>query len=670
MTSMVRSAVDTRLVVVSEPGLVGGNRIGVPGAELPAESTGLLLPSPVDPASARAVRLFPVGALPPGVIAVPDQLARAAGLLDTYRDTWRLQETPATTAASAVLEPQTDETVEAALQRLRASTELAGQVLTVPPDLDAGAVWLEVEGDPYRLRAATAADGTPLRGLVRIDTTTSLSLFVPAGRSGVDIVVLADCSGSMSWNDVLETSDAMPGGSAKNPYTTRMRALKKALRQMADARARVRGRQARVALVRFTTTSACVFPPQEGMVDLADGGDARLLDEFRQAIAVLDAEEAGTDIGQALQYASELLYRHGAPHNDRMIVLVSDGATWSEKGMEATGEMLLASEDPVSLLEEFHDSLKVRLHAVGIGDERTFAAWWNTHHRARHGDPHVSIVPNHQLLRRLVQVGGGDPTRIGGMDVLEEYFSGLGRGVTRLIGHPARARLPAPQSELARAAAPDPTAPDPGTLEQLSRLADRVSGLYADCITVSKRRVGRPLYRTGDDSLRLLRIGAPVQDIRAFDSWIAQVWKIFHEGQESCLNEAPPPKRPYEVPGIHDLVWDGRLGQIPNLRKYTAHMLRRGNENHERALQLEIGRIFTRHTGRYHVEDEDRRGWCALQIGLLEDLSSLLNDIYTCLNTPEPSQPPGSADPSAAPGPAAGAGPTPSDDTFVSMGWP
>ena len=44
-----------------------------------------------------------------------------------------------------------------------------------------------------------------------------------------------------------------------------------------------------------------------------------LVQEFRDAIGLLRAD-GGTDIGQALQFAAELLYRHGHPANDRLLV--------------------------------------------------------------------------------------------------------------------------------------------------------------------------------------------------------------------------------------------------------------------------------------------------------------------------------------------------------------
>jgi Mg-chelatase subunit ChlD len=95
--------------------------------------------------------------------------------------------------------------------------------------------------------------------------------------------------------------------------------------------------------VRFTTDCAVRFPKGGGMAELNAG--APVVREFREAVALLTPEEAGTDIGQALHYAAQLLHTHVRPGNDRLVVLVSDGATWKPKGEEAYGEVVQAVND-------------------------------------------------------------------------------------------------------------------------------------------------------------------------------------------------------------------------------------------------------------------------------------------------------------------------------------
>src|SRR6185312_14286284 len=102
------------------------------------------------------------------------------------------------------------------------------------------------------------------------------------------------------------------------------------------------------------------------------------------------------------------------------------------KTAESTGELVFAADDPVSLTAHLHRRRRIRLHAIGISNNELYEAWLRRGYRDNPG-----LRPDHPLLERLVEVGGGDPTRIGGIDVLEQYFSGLGAGLTRHVGAPA-----------------------------------------------------------------------------------------------------------------------------------------------------------------------------------------------------------------------------------------
>ncbi|KIF73268.1 hypothetical protein QR77_03405 [Streptomyces sp. 150FB] len=626
MNVHVRSGPDTRLVIVGGDGLVSDNRVGVSAVESPAECAGLLFPAASDLERSRAVRVVPLPEVPRGVVVVHEDLARAASLSGAPGEDWLLRAEPAVVAASVVLESGAETLPDACVRQLQGSSALDGQVFRHEPGARSATTWLHADGVPYRVRSVTDGSGNPLTGLLRIGVTTTLHLFLPGNRTGIDVVILADCSGSMSWNDVLDSSDVGRFGSRSDAYVTRMDALKRALREMADVRLSTGGRPTRLALVRFTKGSVPVFPRTGGMAEV---GDEATIEEFRAAVGLLKPEDAGTDIGQALHHASELLHRYGTPHNERLVVLVSDGADWAEKGVDATGEMLAATADPVSLVEELSGSLGIRLHAVGVSDEATFWPWWERHHRRDRGEPHVSIVPNHGLLRRLVAVGGGDPTRIGGTDVLREYFGELGAGVTQTVGHPRAGRLPGPQSEIAEAIRE--TAGSETDIRRVD-LAERISLLYSSCVEASRRRIGRPIYRQTNDIRALHRVRLPVRSRSAFAAWVLDVHKVFHEQQESALN-SPPETCSYPIPGIAEIIWDGRLGRIHTMRLETAHdKVGRNNDNKAEQHQRAIGEIYLALTGRYHLADDDAMGWTRLQLGLMEELAGMLGDIYDVLN--------------------------------------
>lgn len=621
MSARSWSSDTARLVSAADSGLVEGNLVAVSSADLAQQSAGILLRNSGLSRDQRPVRIVPVPRLSAGTVAISDDLADDLGMRgDSIR--WQLNQEHAQQASVLVLESLTEGRLKELADLLTGARNLSGQVFF----LDEGGVaaWVYPDGTPFRVRSACDAHGRALRGLVQVGSDTRMDLIAPGHRTGVDIVILADCSGSMRLDDIEQRA----GGR----YVTRMEALKRALARMIDIRAHTAGRVSRIALVAFADYVRCVFPPQDGMVELNGAGDPRALDEFRQAVGLLTAKGPRTDIGQALHFAAELLHRQGVPDNDRLIVLVSDGAEWNPKSEDLTGEAVVAVSDPVSLMEELESSLAIKLHAIGIGDERSFHAWWERFQRAQRGDPPPKFVPNHKLLERLVTVGGGDPRRVGGLEVLQEYFSGLGEGVTRHVGKPAKADLRPMQAALETLA--EPTG---GEDVDVSRarivLADRARELRPVCVKLSIRCGAKPIYRGERDfTNKLHRLDRKLGNEDDFRAWILDLNQIFQEDLESRLR-APNPPKPYDLPAVAGLIRDGRLNEIRLVRNWAAHDTLSTDD------EMEIGRIMTRFAGLKYIDHGDARRWAKLQLSLLKSLVGLLEEVRQALEE-EPVPPP------------------------------
>jgi Mg-chelatase subunit ChlD len=631
MSSPSWSAETTRLVLAVGPGLVTGNLVAVSTADATQQAAGLFARGSGALEDRQAVRIVPVPELPARTVAVSDTLADDLGLRgDAPR--WRLTEEPATQAVTVVLESMTEGKLSTLVGLLAKATDLAGQVFWLAED--GGAAWVHQDGTPFRVRSASGSKGAPLLGLVQISPDTEVQLVAPGNRTGVDIVILADCSGSMSWADIEQPGGPMSGSLPR--FVRRIDALKRALGEMINIRAHTVGRVSRIALVSFTDRAQCVFPRLDGMAEINGMDDPSAVAAFQEAVNVLRYQDAGTDIGRALHFASELLYRHGVPDNDRLIVLVSDGAEWAPKSEDSIGEAVAAVSDPVSLMEELEQSMSIKLHAIGIGDEDSFQVWWDRYQRRAKGDPHVSIVPNHRLLTELVRVGGGDPRRVGGMEVLQEYFAGLGQGVTRRVGRPAPGALRQVQATFDALAEPlrDEEA---GLASRRAALADRARQLRPDCVRLSVRCGAKPMYvKTDDDNLaKILRIGRPVRDEDEFRVWVTDLAQMFYELLESRLKESAP-ARPYDIPEVRELMWDGRMDQIRRLRNYANHASQKPED------EVAIARILMRFAGRKLIDRSDARQWTRVQVGLLDDLVSVLTDVRDTLERlPLPTQPAG-----------------------------
>ncbi|MGW0808161.1 vWA domain-containing protein [Nonomuraea sp. NPDC002799] len=473
MTAPQFGSVSHLLHVVLAGGPLAGQRIGVAPGDLPGGERPALLS--VDTGMGLAlspVRLLPLAEVPTGGLAVSEELAPAVGL-DSGRQPagWWLEFPPVTPIRRLRLEMATETQLDHAVREL-AESGLAGRLLWVPPG-EQGEAWLDVNGLPYRVQHLDVAGQRAV--LAELTAETEVELFAPGARNGVDIVVLADCSGSMSVPDIPPYGE--PGD--YSPRTRRQRrdeSLRMALYHLLDMRLQISGRISRLAMVAFTERTTQIFPRVPGMAEL-DSSSAAAAEEFRMAITSLRAMDGGTDIGNALHQAANLLYLYGKPGNDRLIVLVSDGAHWAPKGDQGLGEVVLAAEEPVSLMEHLHRDMKIRLHAVGISTPQLY------HDYVRAGGTQSSVLePNHGLLQELVHVGGGDTAAIGGVEVLRHYFSGLGSGMSRRV--PLRAAVPH-----ARVLPPEVAAalsrikPASGRWEHtLDQLADRLHAACGDVL--------------------------------------------------------------------------------------------------------------------------------------------------------------------------------------------
>ncbi|MFE3640201.1 vWA domain-containing protein [Streptomyces sp. NPDC059169] len=497
-----------RLQSVPAGGPLTGQRIAVAPAALPAGTGPGGVPALLTVGSGTAqvpaaVRLVPLAAVPEGIVAVNDDLAEQLGLGEgTVQPAWRLDPVPVEPVRSLTLESSVEAPFDD-LARELSGAGLPGTLLWVPPQEHAE-LWLDVQGSAaYRVRALEAGGRRGV--LAEIGERTDVELFVSSARNGVDIVILADCSGSMSVPDVPEISEGGvyggSNGSGRLRGRPRMDVLRSALNDLLAMRLGISGRVSRFAMLKFTHGTAHVFPRAGGMAELDAGSDGPAVEEFRNAVALLRPENAGTDIGNALHEAANLLYLHGKPGNERLIVLVSDGAHWTRRGDEGVGEVVYAAKEPVSLMEHLHDNTDVRLHAVGISTLAMYRRWLAEGNQG--GD---AFVPNHELLQQLVRVGGGDEAAIGGFDVLARYFSGLGAGMTRRVSpgqarHPRQgAPLPPQLAEALRDLAgrrqdDAGSGADRGTTVDVRQLGIRLLECAGNTIRESRRALGSPLLR-------------------------------------------------------------------------------------------------------------------------------------------------------------------------------
>ena len=595
------------LLVDDEPALRGG-RVAVPrtaGQEGPA----LLTVNGRLGLRRGAVRLVAYDEVPANTVVMTAALAGRAGLAESGG--WRIDAWPTATLTSLTLEATTEERADLLQKAVHDDTTLVGQCLWSGEDT--GATVLELGEREFRVAARDENPGQLM--LWEVGPNTAVDLFLPGARTGLDVVVLADCSGSMQVDDLPVDREQVRWRGAPS-YRTRLDALKEALGRMLDARLRVSGRESRIALVRFADESQQCYPVGGGMAALDSTSPPSDIEEFRGAVQRLDAG-GSTHIALALVRAAEILSRWGKPDNDRLVVLVSDGRPWVPSKADATGEVVADLDDPVSCVSSLRSSHRILLHAVGISNNDLFEAWLR---RTGH-PPNQLLRPDHPLLEKLVEVGGGDPTRIGGIDVLERYFSDLGSGLTRRIGRPA-----APQGR-------------PRLSEQVQRLlATSAQGQQDECReAVERLRISVPMI---NDYARRLA-GSRLGDWLPFDR-TDRMQEIFDNG----LLELPVRGEPdfgFVLRDLHQIAVErgpGRqhvtsrpeilaeiyecfsdiAGQIKALHAFVNQDRTSGSPHDQRVVESGV-RVLRRHVNDVRIDPGDAPRWSVLRHRLVVGLA-------------------------------------------------
>jgi von Willebrand factor type A domain len=483
MSDRIADSATHRLIALPPGGPLHGNAVAVPAAAGTVTAFPCLMTIRHGPDVIRtAVHGIPLPEMPGTFIAVPEDLA-AEWDADLERAQWTLDRADTVLVRALTLElPVERDLAEAAKDAAQA--ELAGELLWIPAD--GSEMSLAVGDVPHRVRSIETAGRTGVIG--RITQETQVDVYASAVRAGVDIVILADCSGSMQLDDLPAKAGRRSGAARGQRWMTRMEALQQSLGDLLSVRLQMSGRVSRLALVQFNHRTRQLFPPGGGMAQLDGSSPRHDVEEFRKSVKEL-RPSGQTDIGNALYEAANLLHQHGHAGNEKLIVLVSDGADWTEKGEDGSGEMVEAVSEPVSLMTHLNAEVGIRLHALGISNPELY--------RRRGYKTAEGMVPDHQLLRELVKAGGGDPSAIGGLDVLEKYFSGLGTGVTYTVREPLAERpvsgqLPAPTITALRRLAQE--AADGNWTARCAELSVAIMDWAGECRLHGLRALGDPIW--------------------------------------------------------------------------------------------------------------------------------------------------------------------------------
>jgi hypothetical protein len=390
----------------------------------------LLLESelPGEPEKQYAVRLKVESNIPSGQIHINHYFASHIGLKPNSPRSWAIKRVPQIISLQkVVLEPDAelnDIEQECDILRQRRDDFFTHRCLFVKKDIDLESLSLYVaEKGYFRLRSVEPDIQTiQSDAVLMFNEKTQLELFVPLRKKAVDMVILVDVSTSMDFCDYVD---------ANNHVGSRLMGVQKALQALFERRLTGESRVSNIAILVFSSEIAALFPPTS--LSMTEVKQATRPD-IQKSLKMLNASylseniiyRGGTNLVAALHRAMDTFDMCSQEENERLLLLLSDGADWTRNTDEnRDGEVGGMTDDPVEMAEISHHNSHIRIHTVAISDEQTFRKYIK--------DPKFinnnKAIPNTHLLRSIAASTRGKYYESPNAKVLTKLFDELGQGI-------------------------------------------------------------------------------------------------------------------------------------------------------------------------------------------------------------------------------------------------
>lgn len=253
-----------------------------------------------------------------------------------------------------------------------------------------------------------------------INNETDINLFIPHRKGGIDMVIVVDASLSMNLADYVN---------ARGECKTRIWGAKRALETLLAQRLYSGSRVSRFALVAFGKDAQVIYPPNSrNMVEMSPFD----VDAMRRELPYIArrVDRSGTDIAEAMDTAADLLYNNAREDNEKVIVLLSDGAHWNkEQDTETRVEVRVGHDDPVMFADNLFDEGQIRIHTVAISNEANLRRYVPQY------AGHTGSTPNPEMLSEIAKKTQAKFFPSPDAEVLNKLFEDLGKGAIFPVLH-------------------------------------------------------------------------------------------------------------------------------------------------------------------------------------------------------------------------------------------
>lgn len=376
---------------------------------------------------ARAIRLIVDARLPSGKVAINAHFLRETGLASNPRQRWWIKRgSPVIALAEALLEVRLERgdihnqrDMESQLEELRNNRDrlLLNRCLLIDNHRSIERIPVPIgEGVCFDLLTTIPPLARqPEDTILVLTKDTKLRLLVPHRKSGADMVIVVDASKSMDEQDYINNGQPR----------SRLEGVRQALDILLQSRSDAGSRVSRLAILVFGRNVQMFHPRRPEMVEVQQ----QQLGEIRDRLTILNegglrtlqVDRTGTNISAGLLTAASLLDNFNQGGNEKMVILLSDGAEWTyARDEDEEGTIIGTTEDAAVLAGSLHADSSIRIHTVGIGNERLVRQRSRIHVKA--------LLPNRELLEKISLNTDGVFFESPDARSLSRLFDELGRG--------------------------------------------------------------------------------------------------------------------------------------------------------------------------------------------------------------------------------------------------
>jgi len=273
-------------------------------------------------------------------------------------------------------------------------------------------------GEFFKVRELTPTPDLRNQTILRIEPSTYLNIYLSGIEPGKDFVLVVDASKSMKLRDCQNRDRHL---------VTRIEAASRVVESLLDWYFESGSSRSRFGMVAFGN-DACVAYPEvpRGLVQISKSQVETLCREIPGLLKRIDFN--GSNLIEALKCAESLFQRTVNENNNRLLILISDGAYWG--GRDLTGLKYVAQQNSaqnVSVAEfihKFYERRGICIHTIAIGtaeETRTFEPDYYKDDLRRPEDRRVQI-PNPKVLKQISELTNGRFTTMDEIESIRDLF--------------------------------------------------------------------------------------------------------------------------------------------------------------------------------------------------------------------------------------------------------